>query len=366
MTRESDNASVASVNFSPRRLELLQNYRVFFDFRHGSALAARALHMKRAWLAAAALGAGVMVGTSGNAFAQEIPVPAWAPAAGAEDVVVLKDGGAVRGTVMEVLPNDHVSVKLADGRTATIAWSVVHHIEQAAKPAAPTTTPAPAPTPQVVPQAPAPVTPEATGSVHVTMEGDGDAVLEQDHGGAWAQACSGSCGRDLPLGVAYRITGSGVKTSGSFRLLGKPGDHIVLHLNTASSAAFSGGVTMAVLGGLAATIGFWGTLVANGQNQDDGYDDDYDYQNEHHTSVVPWVVTTLVGAAVGTVGLVMAVSNEKTKVTQSAGTADKAAMLFGTKGTTAMNTSDRAPTWANLRPAGVPAADTGTIFSFKF
>ncbi len=288
-------------------------------------------------------------------------MPAWAPAAGAEDVVVLKDGGAVRGTVMEVLPNDHVSVKLADGRTAIITWSVVHHIEQAAKPAAPAS--APTPTPQAVPQTTAPETPETTGSVHVTMEGDADAVLEQDHGGAWAQVCSGACGRDLPLGVAYRITGSGVKTSGSFHLLGKPGDHVVLHLNTASSAAFSGGVTMAVLGGLAATIGFWGTLIATSANTDDS---DYSYEEPHDNSVVPWVVTTLVGAAVGTIGLVMAVSNEKTKVTQSASISDKAAMVFGMPRKVATNPSDRTPTWVNLRPAGIPAADTGTIFSFKF
>lgn len=311
--------------------------------------------MKRAWLAAATLGAVVFVGTtSGTAFAQEIPVPAWAPAAGAEDVVVLKDGGAVRGTVMEVLPNDHVSVKLADGRTAIIAWSVVHHIEQAAKPAAPATKPAP----QAVPQPAAPVESE-TGTVHVKMEGDSDAVLEQDHGGTWAAVCSGACDRDLPLGVSYRITASGAKTSGAFRLLGTPGDHIVLHLNTASSAAFGGGVTMALVGGLAATIGFWGTLFANSNDQ---YD--YSYQDEHQNSVVPWVVTTLLGAAVGTIGLVMAVSNEKTKVTQSASTSEKAALFVGTK--TATNAPDRTPTWMNLRPAGIPAADTGTIFSFKF
>jgi hypothetical protein len=319
--------------------------------------------MKRAWLAAGVLGVvGCALTTSGTVSAQEIPVPAWAPAAGAEDVVVLKDGGAVRGTVMEVLPNDHVSVKLADGRTAIIAWSVVHHIEQAAKPAAPATPATPTP-PQVTPKAPEPATPAISGSVHVQMEGDGDAVLEQDHGGAWAVVCSGACNRDLPLDVAYRIMGSGVKNSGAFRLQGKPGDHIVLHLSTASPAAFSGGVTMALVGGLAATIGFWGTLFASSND-----DSDYDYQNgediHHQSTVVPWLVTTLVGAAVGTIGLVMAVSNEKTKITQTANASEKAQMLFGTK--TATTAPDRTPTWASLRPAGIPAADTGTIFSFKF
>ncbi len=308
-------------------------------------------------MAAAVLG---VVLTSGTAFAQEIPVPAWSATAGAEDVVVLKDGGAVRGTVMEVLPNDHVSVKLADGRTAIIAWSVVHHIEQAAKPAA---TPTPAAPPQVTPQAPAPA--PVTGNIHVRMEGDDSAVLEQDHGGAWSAVCNGACDRDLPLEPMYRISGSGVRTSGSFHLLGKPGDHVTLHLNTASSAGFSGGVAMALLGGLAATIGFYGAIIAS-SNDDEA---NYDYYNDqptqqHQNTVVPWIVTGLVGAAVGTVGLVMAVSNEKTKINQSSSTEKSAAKLFATK--TASNVPDRTPTWANLRPAGVPAADTGTIFSFKF
>ena len=72
----------------------MQNHAVFSRFHDGSVFADKALHMKRAWMAAAVLG---VVLTSGTAFAQEIPVPAWSATAGAEDVVVLKDGGAVRG-----------------------------------------------------------------------------------------------------------------------------------------------------------------------------------------------------------------------------------------------------------------------------
>jgi hypothetical protein len=343
------------VNSSPRIAKLVQNSRVFSHFHGGSLFADSALHMKRAWMAAAVLGA---VLTSGTAFAQEIPVPAWSATAGAEDVVVLKDGGAVRGTVMEVLPNDHVSVKLADGRTAIIAWSVVHHIEQAAKPAA--STPTPAPTPQVTPQAPAPA--PVTGMVHVKMDGDDSAVLEQDHGGVWSPVCNGECDRDLPLEPMYRINGSNVRTSGSFHILGKPGDHVSLHVNTGSSSGFSLGVTMAVLGGLTGTIGIWGAYVVALSNADQY---DYDYNgNQHQNSVAPWLITTAIGAAVGTVGLVMAVSNEKTKVSQASSPSEKNASLVETK--TAANIPDRTPTWMNLRPAGVAAPQTATIFSVNF
>ncbi|MGH7283896.1 MAG: hypothetical protein ACRELY_20415, partial [Polyangiaceae bacterium] len=95
--------------------------------------------------AAAALASLVWLTASSSSFAQQapppastpqVPVPAWTGTAGAEDVVVLKDGGAIRGLVMEVLPGDHVSVRMADGRTAIVPWVLIHHIEEAAHPAA--------------------------------------------------------------------------------------------------------------------------------------------------------------------------------------------------------------------------------------
>ena len=190
---------------------------------------------------------------------------------------------------------------------------------------------------------------------------------EQDRGGAWSAVCNGACDCDLPLEPMYRIKGGGVRTSGSFHLLGKPGDRsITLHfVDTASSAAFSGGVAMALIGGLAATIGFYGAIIASSNDDEANYDSYDDEETQRHqNTVVPWIVTGLVGAAVGTVGLVMAVSNEKTKISQSGSVEKSAAKLFATK--TASNVPDRTPTWANLRPAGVPAADTGTIFWFKF
>lgn len=306
---------------------------------------------------------------SSTSFAQEapppastaqIPVPAWTGTAGAEDVVVLKDGGAIRGLVMEMLPGDHVSVRLADGRTAIVPWVLVHHIEQAARPAPIPSTGSTTPPTAAQVAAATPATP-ITGSATVHLVGD-EVVLQIQRGGAWETACNSPCDREMPLDSNYRVTGSNVRTSGAFRLLAKPGDHVTLDVNTGSSAGFSGGVTMALLGGLTATIGFWGWYITLLDNETYGYDDSGYYSgSSHHASPVPWAITTGVGAVVGTVGLVMAVANEKTKVQQAVGAPDpkKEASLDPL--------TDRSPTWLNLKPAGFPAApQTTPIFSVKF
>ncbi|MGH7282903.1 MAG: hypothetical protein ACRELY_15370, partial [Polyangiaceae bacterium] len=200
-----------------------------------------------------------------------------------------------------------------------------------------------------------------TGSAFVHVVGD-EVVLQMQQGGAWETACNSPCDRELPLDSNYRVTGSNVRTSGAFRLLAKPGDHVTLDVNAGSSAGFSGGVAMALLGGLTATVGFWGwyvTLLSN-VSYDDCYDGEY-CSSSHHTSPVPWAITMGVGAAVGTVGLILAIANEKTKVAQQTGAPDpkKEALLAPLP--------DRSPTWLNLKPSGFPAAPEPTpIFSVKF
>ena len=315
----------------------------------------------------AAVASLALLTVSTRSFAQEAPasataqppVPAWTGTAGAEDVVVLKDGGAIRGLVMEVLPNDHVSVRLADGRTAIVPWVLIHHIEQASHPAE-------APAPSVTPheaqvQAASQPPPAITGSATVHIVGD-EVVLQMQRGGGWETACSSPCDRALPLDMSYRVTGSSVRTSGAFRLLAKPGEHVTLDVNTGSSTAFDGGVAMALLGGLTATIGFWGWYVVliNNSTYDYNYDSGY-YSQSNHISPVPWAVTMGIGAAVGTVGLVLAVANEKTKVQQQAGAPDPK------KEASLRPLPDRSPTWLNLKPAGFPVApQTTPIFSLKF
>lgn len=316
----------------------------------------------------AALASLVALTVSASSFAQEappastgqVPVPAWTGTAGAEDVVVLKDGGAIRGLVMEVLPNDHVSVRMADGRTAIIPWVLIHHIEQASHPAEVPSTGSTTPPTAAQTAAATPVTP-ITGSATVHITGD-EVVLQTQRGGAWEAVCESPCDRELPLDSNYRITGSSIRTSGAFRLLAKPGEHVTLDVNAGSSAGFTGGVTMALLGGLTATVGFWGWYVALLNNATyDCTGDGYCYDGNHHVSPVPWAITMGVGAAVGTVGLILAVANEKTKVAQQTGAPDPK------KEASLAPLPERSPTWLNLKPAGFPAApQTTPIFSVKF
>ena len=95
------------------------------------------------------------------------------------------------------------------------------------------------------------------------------------------------------------------------------------------------------------------------------YDDGYSNSHDNSKAIAAFGITTLVSAAVGTVGLVLAVTNEKTKITQTAGDSAKSANVLAMP-KVAANAPDREPTWLNLRPAGVSAAPSATLFQMNF
>src|ERR1700722_902025 len=51
------------------------------------------------------------------------PAPSYAPAGVGGDSVYMKGGGMMRGTMVEMLPNDHVTLQLPTGQNAVIEWS---------------------------------------------------------------------------------------------------------------------------------------------------------------------------------------------------------------------------------------------------
>jgi len=65
-----------------------------------------------------------------HAFSPPPTEPAAAPPASTDDVVQLKNGGMVRGRILEVLPGDSVTVSSATGETRRFTWAELTSIEQ--------------------------------------------------------------------------------------------------------------------------------------------------------------------------------------------------------------------------------------------
>lgn len=65
-----------------------------------------------------------------HAFSPPPAEPAAAPPASIDDVVQLKNGGMVRGRILEILPGDSVTVSSATGETRRFAWAELTSIEQ--------------------------------------------------------------------------------------------------------------------------------------------------------------------------------------------------------------------------------------------
>lgn len=72
------------------------------------------------------------------------PAPATAPSGGA--TVYLKNGGLVRGELIELQPGSLARVKLADGKVRDIPWAEIDRVDDPSLPPAPPPDSAPAPT----------------------------------------------------------------------------------------------------------------------------------------------------------------------------------------------------------------------------
>lgn len=195
------------------------------------------------------------VGTAPGANAA--PPPQTGP-----DAVYLKDGGMIRGTIIEVIPGNHASVQLADGRIATIRWDMVDHIDRGtAKP--------PTATPVALPPAATPPPPATMATVHI--DGDGEVILEQQvaggqwAGGEWRDVCQSPCDVSLPTNLMYRIGGPGVRASRPFSIQAHDGK-AVLEVHAASSGARGGGIALVIIGPIAILVGGMVALVGAAEN----------------------------------------------------------------------------------------------------
>lgn len=210
----------------------------------------------------------------------------------ASDVVVLKDGTILEGTVGEMIPNQSVTITI-EGQPRKIDWKDIErmNIDRAKAP------------PQQQQVAPA-----ARTMVHIDGA-DPDAFVQMLDANRtdWVEVCKGACDQALSSDALYRIRGAGIRGSAPFRLEGSRAD---LHVKAASSTGFVGGLTMTILGGLAFVNGI-SLFVLAALYWNDGLID----ASTQRDFNIAGGVTTGIGAGLLVGGAILLGNNLRTSVT---------------------------------------------------
>jgi hypothetical protein len=256
-----------------------------------------------------------------------IATPAFAQTPGA-DTIVLKSGGLYRGTLVDVVPNDHARIRLETGEIANVPWGEIDHVDASDRAPTAPQDPAPTPAPAATPRA----APSPADRVFVHMTGSPDATLEKGNGREWGRVCASPCDKWLPTDGGYRVGGAGIRNSAMFALVGTNGGRVDLDVDPASKSAFVGGIVATSVGYGVLPLGLLLVVVGAVANSVDcAFDDGAAGSNQSCSSssgnglLVAGGVTLLVGAVVGTIGVVELASNVHSSVAQSSSTNDRAA-----------------------------------------
>ena len=159
------------------------------------------------------------------------PLPVAAPV-DAERVVITRDGGMYRGTVVELVPQDHLTLKLATGELRRLAWGDIQS-QSSVTPVAPAPPAGYAAPPGYMPQ-PAPPAPgvlvridspnphtqlyRSAGTSDIAgMAAQGYFVGRMEH---WEPVCNGTCETRVDPFSRYQIRGSNMPGSAAFELPG--------------------------------------------------------------------------------------------------------------------------------------------------
>lgn len=340
-----------------------------------------------------------LVSSAGPAAAQ-LPLGASSAPGAAQadasmnDVVVLGDGRALRGRIVDVVQGDHVSLLLASGQTALVRWAVLAHAERngavvASGPAAASgarveAAPAEAAILNAKPET-VRVHIESARPVELEQEVDGpdpEKAIENEERRAgedaperddaidrarararrrrpkhWVRSCTSPCDQEVPLASRYRIGGEGVRDTKAFRLAGKPGDTVTITFDGASTAGFVGGVVVASVGVGALAVGVVAMLTAF---VDGALDDTKDASQ----ATTIGLVSLCSGVVAGAVGVGMIRFYARSDETQSVGGGGGAR---GARYTGAIGLRrDVASASAAPVVPGVPAARTVSLFSARF
>jgi hypothetical protein len=176
------------------------------------------------------------------------------------DVIYLKNGGVLRGTIIDATPDAQARIQLATGEIATVPWSEIARFEHGATLS---TAPSPAPPPTARAE-PAPKAAPAGPMVHI----DSPSTVELQYKGegeneSWRTVCSSPCDRRLPAEGRYRIGGDSARPSRTFILPEGTGT-VSLAVNPSSHGWFNVGVVLTAVGAPTMVIGFiMGLYVAS-------------------------------------------------------------------------------------------------------
>jgi hypothetical protein len=244
------------------------------------------------------------------------PAPTMAPHAGApvgSDVIYLKNGGLLRGSIIDVIPNSHARMQLsATGEIVTVQWSEISRIENAARgPAAPATAPA-APAVKRVP------------AILVHIESPRKVALERRPSDEyeWEEVCTSPCDKPVPASDEYHVIASGMKASPAFTLDAQPGQRVVISVDPASKGWFAVGIIGGIVGAVAGIYGLlfvaFGSAtssISSTTGSSTGTGTNVTKQTGDDITAVGWTVAG-VGTALLVGGLILTVANWKTRTEQ--------------------------------------------------
>jgi hypothetical protein len=235
-----------------------------------------------------------------------------APSSPGGDVIELKTGGLLRGTLIDAIPNGHARIQLVTGEVATVPWQDIARIDRGSVAAPP------------APAAPAAPT-DATVYVHI--EGSDAAQLQRDTGDHrhWDSVCSAPCDQQVSLNDTYRISGAGIRNSAPFTLSVHGGQREVLTVDEGSKAGFVLGIVGVSVGSFAATIGLLVVLVSSAVDAIGDGTSSSSRNDSGNGEAIGWTITG-VGLAALVGGIVAIATNGRTGVSQTSLSASPAGL----------------------------------------
>ena len=241
----------------------------------------------------ALVGLGLLVASSANAQSM--------------DTVELRSGGVVRGTIVELLPGDHVTIQLPSG-IKTFPWGEISRVERAGAQAQQPTYTAP---PGTTPPPNEPLVQPGEPSTRVYIDSSSPVSLfRMDNRGDVKTVCIAPCGEVLPFTGLYWVSGKDVNPSDKFQL--PPGKaETKLHISGGSKGAVTGGVVLAVVGGNILLIGGLVLLTVGAvASAPTSSSSSRDLAGAWATGAV----ITGIGLGMGILGLVLWISNSSSNV----------------------------------------------------